>query len=261
MDKSEEIILEKNMNVKEFPIIKNYNKIKYSVTIIASTLIIAAVITLSIGHFNAKSTEVQTNPVARNLGFDISVSKTFNIASFYVSRRPVSVKYVLSVSETQCVNKLVINTALGAFEFGNTGMSSPGKGTKSYMTKVFQDRVCDITRNSYNSPKECAIFIGYAKGELSWEVSLESSGRYNVGLSGELKLYTERIEPSGKVDACKGEGYFAKASGKIIAVEESLGLSDFSLGMGKLEASCQLRNGRTTVIYLKDWHNAWEKKY
>ena len=76
MDKSEEIILEKNMNVKEFPIIKNYKKIKYSVTIIASTLIIAAVITLSISNFKAEAIEEKTNPMARNLVADISTTKT-----------------------------------------------------------------------------------------------------------------------------------------------------------------------------------------
>ena len=45
---------------KNLPEIKNYKKIKYSIAIISSTLIIAAVITLSIGHFKVEVIEEGT---------------------------------------------------------------------------------------------------------------------------------------------------------------------------------------------------------
>ena len=63
MDKSEEIILEENINEKELSDTKNYKKIKYSMAIIASTMIIAAVITLSIGHFKVEVIETEKRKV------------------------------------------------------------------------------------------------------------------------------------------------------------------------------------------------------
>ena len=116
---------------------KNYKKIKYSIAIIASTIIIAATNTLSIAHFKVEIIEEETKPVIRNLGFDISASKTYNLGSFDYKGQIVSIKYVVSITKTQCQNKIVITSGSGSFEFGNTGMSSPGNGTQNYSTKVF----------------------------------------------------------------------------------------------------------------------------
>ena len=79
MDKCEEIILEESINKKELFDTKNNKKIKYSLAIIASILIIAAVITLSIGHFKVKVIEEENKPLIRNLGFDITADKTYNL--------------------------------------------------------------------------------------------------------------------------------------------------------------------------------------
>ena len=102
MDKSEEIILEESSNEKEMPETKNYKKIKYSLAIITSTLIVAAVITLSIGHFKVEIIEQETKPAVRNLGFYVTASKTFNLGSFNVTGQTVSIKYVVNMTETQC---------------------------------------------------------------------------------------------------------------------------------------------------------------
>ena len=137
MNKNGNIILEENMYEKELPKTKNYKKIKYSTAIIASTLIIAAVITLSIVHFKVEGIEEKTKPMIRNLGDDISTSKTYELGSFKVREQTVSIKYVVSITNNNFINKIVICSSLGSFEFGNTGMSSPGKGSKKlYDTNI-----------------------------------------------------------------------------------------------------------------------------
>ena len=142
-------------------------KLNYSIAIITSTLIIAAVITLSIGHFKVEIIEEETNkPVVRNLGFDVTASRTFNLGSFNVTGQTVSIKYVVSMTKTKCQNKIVITSGLGSFEFGNTGMSSPCKGYKNYTIPIIK----------FKSPKYFSEpMIGYAKGSLSWDVSLKST--------------------------------------------------------------------------------------
>ena len=106
MDKSEKIILKESLDEKELSETKNYKKIKYSIAIITSTLIIAAVITLSIGHFKVEVIEEETKPVIRNLGFDVSASKTYNLGSFRLDKQTVSIKYVVNMTETQCQKKI-----------------------------------------------------------------------------------------------------------------------------------------------------------
>ena len=171
MEKNEKIILEESLNEKELSETKNYKKIQYLITIIASTLIITAIITLSTGYFKVEATEEETKPAVRNLGFDVTASKTYNLGSFKIDQQTVSIKYVVSMTKTQCQNKVVITSGLGSFEFGNTGMSSLGKGSKNYSIPIVK----------FKSPKFfSATMTGYAKGSLSWDVSLKSSNKYNI---------------------------------------------------------------------------------
>jgi len=227
MDKSEKIILKESLDEKELSETKNYKKIKYSIAIITSTLIIA-VITLLIGHFKFEMVEQGTKPVVRNLGFNISASKTYNLGSFNVTGQIISIKYVVIITDTQCQNKIVITSGSGSFEFGNTGMSSPGKGSKSYFTQIF--------KYSFPAAPDIETF-GFAVGSLSWEVSLEPNNKYNIGLSGMIGLYAkQRIFSEYTVKYCNGYGILAEAKGKLIASSESIVKdSDFSLRMGNLK--------------------------
>ena len=43
-------------------------------------------------------------------------------------------------------NKIVITSELGSFEFGNTGMSSPGKGSKNYATPIIKFNYKNISQ-------------------------------------------------------------------------------------------------------------------
>ena len=230
MDTSKEIILEENMNEKEFSETKNYKKIKYSIAIIASILIIASVIALSICHFKVEVIKQETKPVVRNLGFDVTASRTFNLASFNIVGHIVSIKYVVSMTKTQCQNKVVISTRLGSFEFGNTGMSSPGQGSKSYMTKITEFTLPEFYKNTLEA---------YAYGSLSWDVSLKSDNKYNVGLTGTLSFRVVKNNRFMDSKTIEGKGTLAEAKGNLILSEGSITKnSDFFLGMGNLKINC-----------------------
>ena len=254
MDKSEEIILEESINEKELSETKNYKKIKYSMAIIASTLIIAAVITLSIGHFKVEVLEEGNKPVVRNLGFDITAAKTFNLGSFKVHGQTVSIKYVVSVTKAKCTNKIVISSSMGSHEFGNTGVAASGSGTKSYNVAIFK----------FNLPQLPTVSVtGYAKGSLSWSVAQKSAGKYSIGLSGTLALAAEMKNASGPIASfsCNGQGTLTEAKGKLVASNGSINKdTDFSLGMGHLKITYSAKIGTidiklTTINLFEGWRS------
>ena len=55
-------------------------------------MIIAGVITFSIGLLKIETIEEVNKPMARNLESDISISKTFNLASFQIYDQIISIK-------------------------------------------------------------------------------------------------------------------------------------------------------------------------
>ena len=228
MDKSEKIILEESLDEKELSETKNYKKIKYLIAIITSTLIFAAIMILSIDHFKFEVKEEETKPLVRNLGFDVTASKTFNFGCFNVTGQTISIKYVISMTKTQCQNKIVITSGLGSFEFGNKGMSSTGKGSRGYMTTIFKFKLPQFPKATVN---------GLVRGSLSWDVSLKSTNKYSIGLSGTLHFYSYMvISGSNPKISCEGKGILAEAKGNLIVSEGSIIKdSDFSLGMGNLK--------------------------
>ena len=248
MDKSEKIIVEESLDKKELSETKNYKNIKYLIAIIISTLIIAVVITLSICNFKVEVIEEGTKPMLRNLGFDISASRTFNIGSFKVNDETVSIKYVVSITKTQCQNKIVITSGLGSFEFGNTGISYPGKGSKNYTIPIFKFMI----PNFYSG-----TIAGIAKGSLSWDVSLKSANKYTVELSGTLNFYTGPIRNIIIKRSCTGKGSFARIKGKLIVSNGSITKdNDFSLGMGDLEINC-IESGDVVHHYTLKLYEGW----
>ena len=109
-------------------------------------------------------------------------------------------------------------------------MSSPGKGSKSYATPIIKFKL-----QKYFSEE----IIGYAKGSLSWDVSLDSNNKYNIGLSGTLNFYSYKEDSYIIKRTCKGRGTLSMAKGKLIVSKGSITKdSDFSFGMGNLEINC-----------------------
>jgi len=230
MDKSEEIILEESSNEKEMPETKNYKKIKYSLAIITSTLIVAAVITLSIDHFKVELIGEENKPAARNLLSYGSISRRGNLGSFKVGEQTVSINYYNTRTRDKFSNEISISSALGHFKFGMSE-ESKRKGSKSYMVPIFKITLPQIPNY---------LVTGYAKGSLSWDYSLTSTKKRRYVLSGALNLYAEMTPLSGtnvKV-TCEGKGTFAEIKGGTILgdkLDSINGDSDFSLGMGNLK--------------------------
>ena len=192
--------------------------------------------------------------MVRNLGFDVVSSKTYNLGSFNVTEQTISIKYVVSMTKTQCENKIVITSGLGSFEFGNKGISSPGKDSRGYMTTIFKFKLPQFPKATVN---------GLVRGSLSWDVSLKSTNKYSIGLSGTLNFYSYKEDNYIIKRSCKGWGTLSQAKGKLIVSERSINKdSDFSLGMGNLKI---IFNGSIfpdniyTMTLFEGWRSIWNK--
>ena len=85
------------------------------------------------------------------------------------------------------INKIVITSGLGAFEFGNTGTPVPvGLSEKIHMTRIFETTLPEFPNY---------LITGFAKGSLLWDnYELTSRGNslgYGFGLDGTLNLHVE----------------------------------------------------------------------
>ena len=97
MDKKEEIILEENLNEKETVSPKNSKKIKYAIAIIASTLVLATVSILLIGHFKFNWFK------SENYNLDVNISRSVYQANFFSERK--TSKTTISLTEDKIVEK------------------------------------------------------------------------------------------------------------------------------------------------------------
>ena len=206
-------ILEESLNEKELSETKNYKKIKYSISIIAFTLIIAAVITLSICLFKIEIKEEETKPTVRNLVLYPPETRIGNLGSFKVGGQTVSIRYRTSSKLGNFANEILISSGLGSFKFGKSDMSN-NSGSKNYMTPIFKITLPQIPNY---------LVTGYAKGSLSWELC-SSIKKRRYELSGALNLYVEMTPLSGtnvKV-TCEGKGTLAEIKGRVIFDEKQI---------------------------------------
>ena len=177
--------------------------------------------------------EEETTPAVRNLGFSISASRTFDIASFNLLGQTVSVKYTVKITSSSCENKVTLKSGSGSFEFGNTGAKL--SGSKEYKTTIFQ----------FPFPNFPMVTLGCtAKGSLSWEVGLKlgTSNQYYAKLNGKLTLGAEIKAGSDKIASlsCGADGTVAEATGQVSLSNGSVTKdSGFSLKFGELSAYIQ----------------------
>ena len=176
--------------------------------------------------------EKEESKSLRNLKFAITASKTFNLASFDVLGKNVKIKYVVTVTGTKAVNKIVITSGLGTFEFGNKGCSGSVSNSHSYKVRIFKFVV----------PQFPAVSVaGYAKGSLSWGFGFKSGSgqntKYYAKISGKLSLEAEITAGWKKIASLSAfaEGTVADASGQVTISKGSVSKgSGFSLKMGQL---------------------------
>ena len=197
-----------------------------------------------------EETKQETEPL-RNLGFAISATKTFKLASFNIAGQTVSVKYVVSISNNKASNKIVLTSGKGTFEFGNKGCSGTVKDSKHYSEYIFKFVVPDFP----------AVTLGcYATGDISWELGFSSgsgsSTKYYAKISGRLALGAEVKAGWDAIASLSAfaEGTVAKASGQVTISKGSVTKgSGFSMKMGELEVGIR---GCALGVYKKE---LWKK--
>ena len=186
--------------------------------------------------FQEKKEEEKTEvakPV-RNLGFQFSATKTFDIASFNFLGQNIKVKYEVKMTTSSVTNKITVSSGLGSFSFGNGGVSGSISDSKSYTVTIFK----------FIFPNFPAVSVGcYAKGSISWGIGVESgsgsSTKYYAKLSGKLTLGAEIKAGWDAIASLSAgaEGTVVDASGKVIISNGSVAKgSGFSIGFGGLSA-------------------------
>ena len=101
MDKKEEILI----NEQEVVETKSSNKIKYTIAIISSTLVIAAITTLLIGHFKFDWFKND------NYKIDANIKRNFYQANYFSERKTLNAKFTLPDGASQ-QKEYIIDTNL-----------------------------------------------------------------------------------------------------------------------------------------------------
>lgn len=182
---------------------------------------------------NKEEVIYEETPTVRNLGFDISASKTFNLVSFNCLGQTISIKYVVSVTKSTLINNIVITSGSGSFRFGNTGASASIKRTVSYSTAIAK-----ITMPQYTTVSLALL----AEGTLAYSVSLKSgsgtNSKYSAGLSGRLNLGSQIKTGFDSIVSLSttNEGIVSEATGEMVLSNGSIAKgSGFGLKMGGLK--------------------------
>ena len=181
--------------------------------------------------------EEEIKPEFRKLGFSVSASKSFPLASFNVCGLAVSIKYYVSFSSGSAVNKIIITAGGGKIEFGNTGFSGNFKKEWSYTQPIF----------TFPFPGFPVVSVGaFAKGSLKAEVGLKSGSgsgaKYYAKLTGKLSMGAEIKAGWDAIASLSAgaEGTVVEASASVTVSNGSVSKdSGFSLRMGELEAYIQ----------------------
>jgi len=80
--------------------------------------------------------EKEETKQTRNLFF-FSAYKVFPLVTFDIVGKKVSVRYEVGLSNFKAVNKLVISSPLGNFDFGMSNGSENEKGSKRYIVSQY----------------------------------------------------------------------------------------------------------------------------
>ena len=179
-------------------------------------------------------TEEVQQPLRNLANFPITASKTYNLATLNVLGQTVTIKYVVSFTNSRATNKIVISSNLGYFEFGNTGVNALISKSYSYDKYVFKFVV----------PNFPIVSVGcYVKGSLFFMISFNAGSgtgsTFLATLSGTLALGAEVKAGWDWIASLSAfaEGTVADAQGTLLITNGSVSkMSSFSLRMGNLVA-------------------------
>ena len=139
--------------------------------------------------------------------------KVFNLITFDILKQKVSVKYEVGINNFKAVNKIVISSGLGDFDFGLSRGSDDERDTKRYGQPIFV----------FPLPPLPIISVScYVSGSLSYGVSLYSGtgldAKYKYELNGTLALGGEIKAGWDPIASASvfAEGNVVEASGSLI---------------------------------------------
>ena len=124
--KSEITLNEVKYNEKEN--VELFNKLAEKFTLIDSEVLLK--------FFENNKEEKEETKQMRNLFF-FSAYKVFPLVTFDIVGKKVSVRYEVGLSNFKAVNKLVISSPLGNFDFGMSNGSENEKGSKRYIVSQY----------------------------------------------------------------------------------------------------------------------------
>ena len=87
----------------------------------SSVAIIIAIAVILVCQVNSMGTKEENIPL-RKLGFDFNIEKIFDIKSFTFLGQKLTFKYRVAVQNGKAINHIIIESALGSFKLGNTGV-------------------------------------------------------------------------------------------------------------------------------------------
>ena len=136
--KSEITLNEVRYNEKEN--VELFNKLAEKFTLIDSEVLLKSFENNK--EEKTQETEIETEEAKeetkqmRNLFF-FSAYKVFPLVTFDIVGKKVSVRYEVGLSNFKAVNKLVISSPLGNFDFGMSNGSENEKGSKRYIVSQY----------------------------------------------------------------------------------------------------------------------------
>ena len=171
----------------------------------SSVAIIIAIAVILVCQVNSIETKEENIPL-RKLGFDFNIEKIFDIKSFTFLGQKLTFKYRVAVQNGKAINHIIIESDLGSFKLGNTGVDTETR-------KMWSEKIKILT---YRFPPLPSVTVGiYASGDLHYSVKYASDSKdsLELSLSGDLKAGSEVIGVT--TDMTK---MTAGASGNLISV-------------------------------------------
>ena len=177
--------------------------------------------------------EEKGNKLVRKL-FEVSAKVSYTLAKFNVLGTDVLIKYEAGISEQSAYNKVVIETALANFEFGNQGCTAK-------IEKKIETPQYIIFWVNLPFPFFFISIHGYVQGSASIYFGLKAGSgadaQYYAGLEGSLKLGAEVKAGFDAIASLSAfaEGTVIEAEGKLVlsnkGVDQDTG---FRITIGKL---------------------------
>ena len=250
------VITSKEVKYNEKEKIELVNKLAEKFTLINSEILIQEFKKTKEEKNLEKEPVEEENNQLRNL-FEISASKTFQIASFDVVGKKVSVKYVVGVSKNKAYNKLVISCGGGSFEFGNTGCSGKYEYSKSYSQNLVTVYLpAPFTFVSIRIYVKGSIYAGFG-----FKSGKGTSTKYWAKTEGSLALGAKAQAGFDRIAALAAfaEGTVISASGSVTLSKGSVSKdSGFTLKVGKLVVGITGSfAGKSGTLWSKKLFDGW----